>query len=115
ARFAGEDVSDGDNNALLLKRLKGVPAPLRTARYRCVLALVRSAADPAPLLAEGLWEGRIALAPLGAGGFGYDPLFLPADRSGSAAQLSAADKNSISHRGRALQALMKALPDVLKH
>lgn len=115
ARYAGEEASDGDNNALLLKRLNGVPAPLRTARYRCVLALVRSTADPAPLLAEGHWEGRIALAPLGTGGFGYDPLFLPADRPGSAAQLSAEEKNSISHRGRALQALLKALPDVLAH
>jgi XTP/dITP diphosphohydrolase len=115
ARFAGEAASDADNNALLLSRLEGVPASQRGARYRCVLALVRSAADPAPLLAQGHWEGRIGLAPLGAGGFGYDPLFLPADRTGSAAQLTAADKNSISHRGRALQALLKALPEVLAH
>jgi XTP/dITP diphosphohydrolase len=115
ARFAGEGASDAANNALLLERLSGVPAPLRGARYRCVLALVRNAGDPAPLLAEGHWEGRIARAPQGSGGFGYDPLFLPENRPGTAAQLSAEDKNSISHRGRALQALLSALPDVLAH
>jgi len=115
ARFAGEQASDADNNALLLKQLSGVPESLRGARYRCVLALVRSAADPAPLLAEGQWVGRIALVPEGSGGFGYDPLFLPLDRPGTAAQLTAEDKNSISHRGRALQALLGALPDVLAH
>jgi XTP/dITP diphosphohydrolase len=113
ARFAGERASDADNNALLLSRLAGVPAALRGARYRCVLALVRNASDAAPLLAEGAWEGRIAQAPAGSGGFGYDPLFLPADRPGTAAQLAPEAKNAISHRGRALQALLKALPDVL--
>lgn len=112
ARFAGEGASDADNNALLLSRLAGVAAPLRTARYRCVLALVRSASDPAPLIAEGCWEGRIGLVAQGSGGFGYDPLFLPEDRPGTAAQLTGADKNAISHRGRALQALLRGLPDV---
>ncbi len=115
ARFAGEGASDADNNALLLSRLSGVPQALRTARYRCVLALVRSALDPAPLLAEAQWEGHIALAPQGTGGFGYDPLFLPADRADTAAQLTAEEKNAISHRGRALQALLRLLPDVISH
>jgi XTP/dITP diphosphohydrolase len=115
ARFAGEGASDADNNVLLLSRLNGVAMPLRTARYRCVLALVRTAEDPRPLLAEGQWEGRIGLAPQGAGGFGYDPLFLPDDRAGTAAQLTVADKNAISHRGRALQALLGALPNVFPH
>jgi XTP/dITP diphosphohydrolase len=115
ARFAGAGASDADNNALLLSRLMGVAMPLRTARYRCVLALVRTAEDPRPLLAEGQWEGRIGLAPQGTGGFGYDPLFLPDERAGTAAQLAAADKNAISHRGRALQVLLGALPDVFSH
>jgi XTP/dITP diphosphohydrolase len=112
ARFAGEGASDAENNALLLSRLAGVPAPQRGARYRCVLALLRSAWDPTPLIAEGHWEGRIALVAQGTGGFGYDPLFVPEGRSGTAAQLTAADKNAISHRGRALQALLRGLPDV---
>jgi XTP/dITP diphosphohydrolase len=115
ARFAGEGASDVDNNALLLSRLTGVAVPLRTARYRCVLALVRTAEDPRPLLAEGQWEGRIGVAPQGSGGFGYDPLFLPDDRPGTAAQLTAEDKNAISHRGRALQALLRVLPDVFSY
>jgi XTP/dITP diphosphohydrolase len=113
ARFAGEQASDEENNALLLQRLEAVPAPQRSARYRCVLALVRSAEDARPLLAEGQWEGRIARERSGTGGFGYDPLFLPRDQSGSAAELSAADKNALSHRGRALKALLAALPDAL--
>lgn len=113
ARFAGEQASDEDNNTLLLHRLERVPDALRSARYRCVLALVRSASDPKPLLAEGCWEGAIGRNRAGSGGFGYDPLFLPKDRPGSAAELSAADKNALSHRGRALQALLAVLPNAL--
>ena len=106
ARFAGAAASDADNNALLLDRLSGTALPERTARYRCVLALVRGADDPAPLLAEGLWEGQIGLAPVGHGGFGYDPLFLPAGMSGTAAELSLEVKNRLSHRALALAQLV---------
>lgn len=113
ARFAGEGASDEDNNTLLLQRLEAVPDARRTARYRCVLAFVRSASDPRPLLAEGRWEGAIARARAGHGGFGYDALFLPRERAGSAAELSAADKNALSHRGSALRALLARLPDAL--
>ncbi|HEV7984714.1 MAG TPA: non-canonical purine NTP pyrophosphatase, partial [Steroidobacteraceae bacterium] len=77
ARYAGESASDADNNAKLLAELSAVPTPARTARYRCVLALVRAADDPAPVLAHGLWEGIIASEPAGTNGFGYDPLFIP--------------------------------------
>jgi XTP/dITP diphosphohydrolase len=113
ARFAGDAASDEDNNTLLLERLAAVPDALRTARYRCVLALVQSASDSRPLLAEGHWEGAIARVRKGSGGFGYDSLFLPKDRSGSAAELSAAEKNALSHRGRALAALLAKLPNAL--
>jgi len=106
ARFAGAAASDADNNALLLERLAGTALPERTARYRCVLALVRGPDDAAPLLAEGLWEGRIGLTPVGHGGFGYDPLFLPVGMSGTAAELSLEVKNRQSHRALALAQLV---------
>jgi XTP/dITP diphosphohydrolase len=109
ARYAGESASDEDNNALLLRELQGVPAPRRTARYRCVLALVRDASDAKPVIAHGCWEGRIAERTAGCGGFGYDPLFLPEGQPGSAAQLSADAKHLISHRGKAVAALVALL------
>jgi XTP/dITP diphosphohydrolase len=107
ARYAGPAASDADNNAKLLAALAGRAAP-RRARYRAVLVLVRAADDPAPLLAEGRWEGEIALAPRGTGGFGYDPLFVPAGSARTAAELSPAEKNRVSHRGQALAALLAA-------
>jgi XTP/dITP diphosphohydrolase len=109
ARYAGESASDEDNNALLLRELQSVPAERRTARYRCVLVLVRDADDATPLIAQGSWEGRIGLHRCGQGGFGYDPLFLPEGLQGSAAQLAPEHKNSISHRGKALASLVAQL------
>jgi len=109
ARYAGESATDEQNNARLMRELAAVPAERRTARYRCVLALVREAHDPSPLIAVGSWEGRIAMSPAGRGGFGYDPLFLPDGQAGSAAQLPAEVKNALSHRGRALQNLVSQL------
>jgi XTP/dITP diphosphohydrolase len=107
ARYAGEGASDADNIARLLAALAAVPPP-RRARYRAVLVLVRGPDDPAPLVGEGCWEGRIAAAPRGAGGFGYDPLFLPDDGARTAAELAADEKNRLSHRARALAALLAA-------
>jgi XTP/dITP diphosphohydrolase len=107
ARYAGAGASDADNNARLLAALAGVPPP-RRARYRAVLVLVTGPDDPAPLVAEGCWEGRIAAAPRGAGGFGYDPLFLPGDDEQSVAELAPAEKNLRSHRAQALAALLAA-------
>jgi XTP/dITP diphosphohydrolase len=109
ARFAGASASDTDNIQRLLTELAGVPWERRAARYRCVLALVRSAGDAAPLIAAGSWEGRIAMQPAGSGGFGYDPLFVPEGEQRSAAQLPAAEKNANSHRARALAALLAQL------
>jgi XTP/dITP diphosphohydrolase len=109
ARYAGESASEQANNALLLRELQGVPAQRRTARYRCVLVLVREANDPAPLIARGSWEGRIGVRAAGDGGFGYDPLFLPDGQRGSAAQLPLELKNALSHRARALAALVAQL------
>jgi XTP/dITP diphosphohydrolase len=109
ARYAGEGASDAENLARLLEELEGVPEPRRTARYRCVVVWVRTADDPAPLTGSGTWEGRIALAPRGSGGFGYDPAFVPAGEERTAAELSAEEKNRVSHRAQALRALVAAL------
>jgi XTP/dITP diphosphohydrolase len=109
ARFAGPTATDQDNNAALIAALAGVPPEKRSARYRCVLALVRNAKDPCPLIAQGIWEGHIALKPAGAGGFGYDPLFIPTGLECTAAELSPALKNALSHRGAALHELIVRL------
>jgi XTP/dITP diphosphohydrolase len=109
ARYAGPAATDEDNNARLLAALAGVPPELRGARYRCVLVLVRRPLDDAPLIASGVWEGRIATHQAGHGGFGYDPLFIPEGHAVSAAELPAARKNALSHRGKALAALIAQL------
>jgi XTP/dITP diphosphohydrolase len=109
ARYAGPGASDADNNRQLLQALAERPDAPRSARYRCVLALVRSADDPRPLLAQGSWEGRIAHSPAGSGGFGYDPYFIPEGFECTAAELSAVQKNALSHRGAALRDLIARL------
>jgi XTP/dITP diphosphohydrolase len=109
AYFAGREGSrearDARNNAKLLSSLKDE----RKAHYRCVLALVRSADDPAPLVAEGEWHGEIARAPRGENGFGYDPLFLVPGRGLTAAELADEEKNRLSHRARAAARLAELL------
>ena len=111
ARFSGEDASDADNNALLVEKLREVPAADRSARYRAVIVLLRHAADPSPLICEGSWEGMIQLTPAGEGGFGYDPYFFLPELGCTSAQLSAAEKNRISHRGQALAVLKSRLQE----
>lgn len=106
ARYAGPGASDEQNNRKLLEALAGVPPERRTARYRCVLAMVLSASDPDPVICEGTWEGRIGLAPKGEGGFGYDPLFVLDDTGRTAAELGPEVKNRLSHRGQALRRLL---------
>lgn len=100
---------DSANVRKLLAALDGVPDVRRDARFCCVLALLRHPADPQPLIAEGLWEGRILHAPRGEGGFGYDPVFLDPASGLSAAELAPADKHRASHRGRALAVLRARL------
>ena len=109
ARFAGEDASDADNVALLLEKLDGVPEPHLGARFVCAMALLRFPSDPVPLICEGSWQGRIAMSPRGSGGFGYDPVFITADGRTSA-ELGAAEKNRLSHRGQAVRELVRRLP-----
>lgn len=105
ARYAGPDADERANNDRLLQELAGIPAGRRGARYRCAMVFVRHAADALPIVAEDAWEGRIGLERRGTGGFGYDPLFIVAGESFTAAEMPAAEKNRVSHRGKALFAL----------
>lgn len=109
ARYAGPQCDDEANNRLLLQELEGVPEEQRSARYQCVIALVRTAEDPDPLIARGAWEGRILEAPQGHNGFGYDPLFYVPTHGCASAELEPDVKNALSHRGAALRALVERL------
>ncbi|MDJ0833213.1 MAG: RdgB/HAM1 family non-canonical purine NTP pyrophosphatase [Gammaproteobacteria bacterium] len=109
ARFSGPDASDAQNNALLVEKLAAVAEAERGARYRAVIVYLAHAADPSPIICEGSWEGRIVLEPRGEGGFGYDPYFYLPDHGCTSAELSAEQKNAISHRGQALQLLVAKL------
>jgi XTP/dITP diphosphohydrolase len=122
ARFAHEHATDAENNAALLAALEGVPDAERTARFRCVLCLVDpwAEADAPPIFFRGVCEGRIAVKPSGAGGFGYDPLFLvaeaddpSAERPRTMAELAEDEKARISHRGGAFRALEATLASLL--
>ncbi len=108
ARYAGDGASDAANVDKLLDALRNVEASARGARFRCVIALVRTAEDPAPVLGSGSWEGRILDSPRGSGGFGYDPVFAPLGDTRSVAELPPAEKHASSHRGAALRALHAA-------
>jgi XTP/dITP diphosphohydrolase len=114
ARYAGDGLHgrtreeiDAANNARLVADLQGLPD--WSAYYYCALVLVRSPQDPQPLIADGLWHGRVIASPRGAGGFGYDPHFLLPERGLTVAELDPRQKNLISHRGQALQALLARL------
>jgi XTP/dITP diphosphohydrolase len=108
ARYAG-DGGDAANVRKLLDALDGVPQDRRRACFVCVAVRLRHANDPLPLVCEGRWEGTIALAPRGLGGFGYDPVFIPLGDSRSAAELPSGEKNRLSHRGQAFTALLVRL------
>jgi XTP/dITP diphosphohydrolase len=109
ARYAGEHASDEDNVRKLLAVLSGRKAAERTARYCCALVYLRWEHDPFPLISQASWEGRITQAPRGSGGFGYDPIFELSQRSVTVAELPAAEKNQLSHRGKALRGLVAQL------
>lgn len=111
ARYAGENASDQDNLDKLLEELNGVPKVLRTARYWCVLVYMRHADDPTPVICQASWEGSITNSPSGSNGFGYDPIFWVTEENRTAAELDSDVKNTLSHRGKALQLLLQALQD----
>lgn len=110
ARYAGVGASDQDNLTKLLHEMRDVPPEHRSARYRCALAFMRWDLDPAPIVCQASWEGRLIDGPRGAGGFGYDPIFELPDRQLTAAELSPLEKNFISHRAIALRELLAKLP-----
>jgi XTP/dITP diphosphohydrolase len=107
ARFAGDPKSDQRNNDRLLELMNQHDD--RKAHYYCVMVLLRHAHDPQPLIAEGDWHGEIVREPRGAGGFGYDPLFLDPRLGKTGAELPTEEKNRVSHRGKALAALVEKL------
>ena len=112
ARFAGEGATDEANLRKLLSTLQEMPGAPRTGRYQCALVFMRSARDPSPLICQASWEGRIIDTPRGTGGFGYDPIFELSDRAVTVAELSAAEKNRLSHRGKALRGLVAQLREM---
>lgn len=107
ARYAGEPKSDAANNAKLVRAL--AEQADKSAYYYCVLVFVRHADDPQPVIADGRWQGEIVAEPRGDGGFGYDPHFLVPALGCTAAELTAEEKNRLSHRGQALRALIEKL------
>lgn len=109
ARYAGVHGNAGANIDKLLDALRDVPDAQRGAHFYAVIVLLRHAGDPQPLIAEGVWSGRILHERRGDGGFGYDPVFFDPGLGVSAAELDAERKNRISHRGRALAALRAKL------
>ncbi|WP_438765525.1 RdgB/HAM1 family non-canonical purine NTP pyrophosphatase [Kushneria sp. TE3] len=109
ARYSGAQGDDQANNDRLLEALAEVPEGQRGAQYHCVLVYMRHPEDPVPIIVQGSWPGEILSLPRGEGGFGYDPLFWVPDQGLSVAELSPELKNRISHRGRALTALLEQL------
>jgi XTP/dITP diphosphohydrolase len=107
ARYAGEPKSDARNSEKLIRDLAAHAD--KSAYYYCVLVYVRHADDPQPVIADGVWRGTMVDAPRGEGGFGYDPHFLVAAFGKTAAELTSAEKNAVSHRGQALRALVDKL------
>ncbi|MFI4937399.1 MAG: RdgB/HAM1 family non-canonical purine NTP pyrophosphatase [Candidatus Berkiellales bacterium] len=116
ARFAGPNATDSENIQQLLEKTATLEPSARRARFYCAMAFVRHPLDPIPLLCQGEWEGQLLTTPVGQNGFGYDPIFFVPDHHCSAAELSAAQKNKISHRAKALAqfvvAFKQAFPDV---
>jgi len=111
SRYAGAEANDKTNIQKLLHALRGVPGPERGAHFYCAMVFVRHTEDPAPLISFGKWPGIIMEQPRGEGGFGYDPVFWVPGEDCSSAELPPEVKNSISHRGQALTALIAQMKD----
>ena len=113
ARYAAKNNTsshiDAENNKKLLSELIAAAEEERTARFQCVLVLLKHERDPSPLICQGTWEGRILFSPRGENGFGYDPLFYVPTHAVSAAELPSAIKNKISHRAIAIRKLIQRL------
>lgn len=109
ARYAGEDATDEQNLIKLLDAMKNVPDDQRQAQFNCVLVYLRHAEDPTPLIFHGRWQGVITHERKGQGGFGYDPIFYVPELGCTSAELTKAEKQAVSHRGKALSMMLDAL------
>ncbi len=109
ARFSGEHATDASNRQKLLQLMIDVPQEQRTARYQTLIVYMRHANDPTPIICQGTWEGSIASAEKGDGGFGYDSIFQVAETHCRAAELDKDTKNRLSHRGKAMANLLSEL------
>jgi XTP/dITP diphosphohydrolase len=109
ARYAGQGATDEANLQQLLDDLREIPQSGRTARFQCLMVYLRHPHDPTPRIFQGTWEGRVLDAPRGENGFGYDPVFFVPTHNCASAELEPDIKNSLSHRGQALRALVAAL------
>lgn len=109
ARFAGASATDSENNLKLIESLRDLGGDAFSARFRCVMVLLRHPEDPSPVIGQGVWEGEIILSPKGEGGFGYDPYFWVPEAGLTVSEMTDAEKNGQSHRGKALKALINAL------
>ncbi|GLO59865.1 non-canonical purine NTP pyrophosphatase [Vibrio sp. MACH09] len=111
ARYSGEGATDQANLEKLLTELEGVPEEQRTARFHCVLVLMKHENDPTPIVCHGKWQGRILTEQHGSNGFGYDPIFWVPESECASAELDAAEKKKLSHRGKALKQLFNTLAE----
>lgn len=111
ARYSGEHGNDRAHNQLVIEQLNGLAKEKRTGRFQCVLAFMRHAEDPTPLICQASWEGLLLDKECGSNGFGYDPIFWVPEHQCSSAELSKEVKNSLSHRGKALRLLLAALKE----
>lgn len=109
ARYSGEQATDNSNIIKLLNAMTDIPKGKRQARFLCVLVFMRHADDPTPIICQGEWHGEITTEQHGENGFGYDPVFWVEAQNCSSAQLSAEQKNALSHRGKALKLLLTQL------
>lgn len=111
ARYSGEGATDQKNIDKMLAAMEGIPAEKRTARFHCVLVLMKHENDPTPLICHGTWEGHITTEQKGENGFGYDPIFWVSEDNCSSAELEPARKKQLSHRGQALKKLFATLKE----
>ncbi len=111
ARYSGEGATDQKNIDKMLAAMEGIPTEKRTARFHCVLVLMKHENDPTPLICHGSWEGHITTEQQGENGFGYDPIFWVNADNCSSAELEPARKKQLSHRGQALKKLFAALKE----
>lgn len=111
ARYSGEGATDKLNIEKLLDAMQGVEVAKRTARFHCVLVLMRHENDPTPLVCHGKWEGQILTEEHGENGFGYDPVFFVPEENCASAELEPSRKKQLSHRGKALASLFEALKE----